>query len=453
MELVSRNPATGEVIARYPFMRDTELERALVHARNAHHLWRTEPLSVRCWFLEQIADALDHRREDAAMLATLEMGKPIVQARAEVEKCAWACRSIARQAHEALAELPIPTEFRRSCIHWEPLGIVLAIMPWNFPFWQIIRAAIPALGAGNTVLVKPSPEVTGCALLLDDVMQQVLPEGVYTTILATHEQIATLIADPRIAGVTLTGSTRAGRIVAGTAGSALKKTVLELGGSDAYLVLDDTDLESAAETCVTSRMINNGQSCIAAKRFIVAEPIRKRFEEMVVERTRRYEPADPLDEGTLLGPLARSDLAETLLHQAHQSIARGARVLHEGGRSTRGSTFVRPYVLTDVAPGMPAFDEETFGPLAAIVAARDDEEAVALANQSVYGLGAAIFTRDFERAERIAARLEAGSVFVNAYVRSDPRLPFGGIKNSGWGRELSVFGMREFVNVKTLVVA
>lgn len=453
MEFVSRNPATGEVIARYRVMSDAELDRTLAKAHSAQHYWRTVPLAERCQLLERIAEVLDHRREDAAKLATLEMGKPIVQARAEVEKCAWACRSIARQAPDALSILPIPTEFRVSRVQWEPLGVVLAIMPWNFPYWQIIRAAIPAIVAGNTILVKPSPEVTGCALLLENVMHQVLPAGVYTTVVASHEQIATLIGDPRIAGVTLTGSTRAGRIVAATAGSALKKTVLELGGSDAYLVLDDAELELAAETCVAARMINSGQSCIAAKRFIVAEPIRKRFEEMVVERIRRYEPADPLDEATVLGPLARNDLAEMLLHQARESIERGARVLLEGGRGTAGSTFVRPYVLSDVSPGMPAFDEETFGPLAAIVPARDDEDALALANRSAYGLGAAIFTSDLERAERIAARLEAGSVFVNAQVRSDPRLPFGGIKDSGWGRELSVFGIREFVNVKTLVIA
>jgi len=451
VELTSRNPATGELLARYSLMSDAELDRVLELAYRAQRRWRSVPLSERCQMLRNIADGLGREHDAAAQLATLEMGKPILQARAELDKCAWACRSIADQASAALEALPIPTEFRSSRVQWEPLGVLLAIMPWNFPYWQIIRAAIPAIVAGNAVVVKPSPEVTGCALLLDAVIQQVLPEGVYNTIRATHEQVAQLITDPRIAGVMLTGSTRAGRIVASRAGNALKKTVLELGGSDAYLVLRDADLDLAVETCVAARMINNGQSCIAAKRFIVDRSICATFEEMVSSRISRYEPADPLDERTLLGPLARRDLAETLIGQARASIERGARVLLDGGIVGNG-TFVRPYVLSDVTPGMPAFDEETFGPLAAIIVAETEEDALALANRSSYGLGAAIFTRDLERAERLAGQLEAGSVFVNAQVRSDPRLPFGGIKDSGWGRELSMFGIREFVNVKTVVI-
>ncbi|MCS7302834.1 MAG: NAD-dependent succinate-semialdehyde dehydrogenase [Candidatus Kapabacteria bacterium] len=452
MDFISRNPATGEVIARYGLMSDEELDAALDRAWHAARRWRATSLEERRAAVLRVAEILQMHREEAARLAALEMGKPIVQGRAELDKCAWACRSLADQAEAALAPVDVPTEFRRSRVVFEPLGVVLAIMPWNFPFWQVIRAAIPAMLAGNAVLVKHSPEVTGCALLLDRMMAEAGLAEVYTTIRASHQQIAALIGDARIAGVTLTGSTRAGRHVAARAGEALKKTVLELGGSDPYLVLDDADLAYAAETCAATRMINSGQSCIAAKRFIVLESVRSAFEEMLVEHMRRYQPADPLAEETMLGPLARPDLAETLAAQAAKSIEEGARVLLAGGPTGSGA-YVRPIVLTDVQPGMPAFDEETFGPLAVVVPARTEEEAILLANRSTYGLGAAVFTQDRDRAERIAAQLEAGSVFINAFVRSDPRLPFGGIKSSGWGRELSVFGLREFVNIKTLVVA
>lgn len=452
MELISRNPATEQIIARYSFMDEREIEAVLETAVAAQQRWRSVTLDRRQAAIEQMAAQLSAHRHEAARLATLEMGKPIAQAIAELDKCAWACRSLAEQAPAALAAIDVPTEFRRAQVRFEPLGVVLAIMPWNFPYWQVIRAAVPALLAGNAVVIKHSPEVTGCALLLERMAHQAGLEGVWQTIRATHEQVGRLIADRRIAGVTLTGSTRAGSTVAARAGEALKKTVLELGGNDPYIVLDDADVEAAAQTCVATRMINSGQSCIAAKRFIVHERIRARFEEYVLDLMRRYEPGDPLDDQTLLGPLARRDLAEELNRQARASIAAGARELLAGGPTGIGA-FFRPIVLTNVRPGMPAFDEETFGPLATIVPARDDTEAIALANHSRYGLGAAIFTQDAERAERIATQLEAGSVFINAFVRSDPRLPFGGIKQSGWGRELSVFGLREFVNVKTVVVA
>ncbi|MDW8203366.1 MAG: aldehyde dehydrogenase family protein, partial [Cyanobacteriota bacterium SKYGB_h_bin112] len=305
MDFISRNPATGEVIARYGLMSDEELDAALDRAWHAARRWRATSLEERRAAVLRVAEILQMHREEAARLAALEMGKPIVQGRAELDKCAWACRSLADQAEAALAPVDVPTEFRRSRVVFEPLGVVLAIMPWNFPFWQVIRAAIPAMLAGNAVLVKHSPEVTGCALLLDRMMAEAGLAEVYTTIRASHQQIAALIGDARIAGVTLTGSTRAGRHVAARAGEALKKTVLELGGSDPYLVLDDADLAYAAETCAATRMINSGQSCIAAKRFIVLESVRSAFEEMLVEHMRRYQPADPLAEETMLGPLAR----------------------------------------------------------------------------------------------------------------------------------------------------
>lgn len=452
MELLSRNPATGEVIARYPFMDEHQVDAMLDAAVAAQRRWRSLPLNHRQATIEQLAERLRAHQQEAARLAALEMGKPITQAIAELDKCAWACHSLAEQAPAALAAMDVPTEFRRSQVRFDPLGIVLAIMPWNFPYWQVIRAAVPALLAGNAVVIKHSPEVTGCALLLDRMAQEAGLDGVWQTIRATHEHVGRLISDRRITGVTLTGSTRAGSIVAARAGEALKKTVLELGGSDPYIVLDDADVDAAAQTCVATRMINSGQSCIAAKRFIVHERIRADFEERVLEQMRSYEPADPFDERTMLGPLARRDLAEELDRQARASIAAGARELLAGGPTGKGA-FFRPVVLTNVRPGMPAFDEETFGPMAAIVPARDDDEAIALANHSAYGLGAAIFTHDAERAERIAIQLEAGSVFINAFVRSDPRLPFGGIKQSGWGRELAIFGLREFVNIKTIVLA
>jgi len=452
VEFRSRNPATNEVVGRYPVMSDAELGSILDAAVAAQLRWRISSLDERRRLVVQLAKSLLTYREDAARLAAIEMGKPIAQGRAEIEKCAWACRSLAEQAVAALAPMTVPTEFSISRVHFDPLGVVLAIMPWNFPFWQVIRAAVPSLLAGNAVVVKHSPEVTGCALLLQRIADSCGLGGVYRTILATHEQIASIIADRRIAAVTLTGSTRAGRIVASLAGQFLKKTVLELGGSDPYIVLADADLPKAVETCVAARMVNSGQSCIAAKRFIVHQRIAAQFEEMFVEQMRSYQPEDPLDERTVLGPLARVDLAHTLARQAQQSIERGARSLLEGGPTGTGA-FVRPIVLSNVTPGMAAFDEETFGPLAAITVAGDDAEAVALANRSSYGLGAAVFTEDPERAERIVSQLEAGSVFVNAFVRSDPRLPFGGIKDSGWGRELSPFGLREFVNVKTVVMA
>lgn len=452
MELISRNPATGDIVARYAVMSDGELSTVLDAAVAAQHQWRWRVLTERVTLIEKLAEALLDHRDEAARLAAIEMGKPVAQGRAEVEKCAWACRALSEQAAVALSPIDVPTEFRRSRVVFEPLGVVLAIMPWNFPFWQVIRAAVPALLAGNVVVVKHSPEVTGCALLLQRIADSCGLGSVYQTIRATHDQVARLIADRRIAAVTLTGSTRAGRIVAARAGEALKKVVLELGGSDPYLVLDDADLPQAVETCAAARMINSGQSCIAAKRFIVHRRIRAQFEDMLAARLSRYQPGDPLDEQTVLGPLARVDLAETLARQAQQSIQQGARCVLDGGSTGEGA-FVRPIVLSNVAPGMPAFDEETFGPLAAIIPAADDDEAIALANNSTYGLGAAVFTQDLDRAERIAAQLQAGSVFVNASVRSDPRLPFGGIKDSGWGRELSLFGFREFVNIKSVVSA
>jgi succinate-semialdehyde dehydrogenase/glutarate-semialdehyde dehydrogenase len=381
-----------------------------------------------------------------------EMGKPLPQGKAEVEKCAIGCDHYARSAAEYLAVEEVATEARRSYVRYDPLGPVLAVMPWNFPLWQVFRFAAPALMAGNVGLLKHASNVTGCALAIEDVFTTAgAPAGAFQVLVVSSARVGEVIDAPQVRAVTLTGSTPAGRDVASRAGRALKKTVLELGGSDPYLVLEDADVESAAETCVTSRLINSGQSCIAAKRFLVVEPVRKRFEDLFVEKMRARKMGDPR-ESPDVGPLARRDLREGLHRQVTASVERGARLRLGGVVPPGPGAFYPPTVLTEVGKGMPAFDEETFGPVAAIVPVRDEDEAVRLANDSPFGLGSAVFTADLDRAERVAARLEAGNVFVNTLVQSDPRLPFGGVKESGYGRELSRHGIHEFVNAKTVYV-
>jgi len=400
------------------------------------------------------ADRLRRAKESCARLMAEEMGKPIVQGRSEVEKCAWVCDYYAQQAERFLAPEVIATDATNSYVVFQPLGVILAIMPWNFPFWQAFRAAVPALMAGNAVLLKHASNVSGCALAIEALFRDAgLPDGLFSTLLMESRRVGELIAHPLVRGVTLTGSTEAGKAVAAQAGARLKKTVLELGGSDPYLVLDDADLEPTVETCVASRLTNSGQSCIAAKRFLVVESIRRQFEERYVELVRARRVGDPLHEDTQVGPLARRDLRDGLHQQVQRSVRAGARLLIGGAIPDGPGAYYPPTVLTEVRKGMAAFGEETFGPVAAIVPVRDEDEAVRLANDSPFGLGAAVFTADLQRGERIAARLEAGCCVVNASVRSDPRLPFGGVKQSGYGRELSHFGIREFVNVKTVCVA
>ena len=454
MALRSRNPTSGELIREYAEASEEDVRMALLEAACAFAGWRTTTFAVRAGKMRSAADRLDSRRDELARLMALEMGKPLGAGRAELEKCAAVCRYYADNAEQFLADELIETEASRSFIAYNPLGAVLAVMPWNFPFWQVFRFAAPALMAGNVGLLKHASNVSGCALAIEEIFREAgFPEPAFRTLLVSSERVGAIIDSPAVRAVTLTGSTPAGQAVASRAGQALKKTVLELGGSDPYVVLEDADLELAAEACVASRLINSGQSCIAAKRFIVVEPVRKRFEELFVEKMRAKKMGDPLEPGTELGPLARHDLRDTVHRQVEDSVCAGARVLL-GGQPLRGKgAFYPPTVLTDVRKGMVAFDEEVFGPVAAIISARDEDDAVKLANDSRFGLGAAVFTRDTERGERIAARgLEAGSCFVNAFVRSDPRLPFGGIKESGYGRELSHLGIREFVNVKTVYV-
>src|SRR5438067_9115392 len=381
----------------------------------------------------------------------LEMGKPLAQGVAEAEKGAWVCDYYADQAAAMLADQPRQTDAARSYVRFEAIGPVLAIMPWNFPFWQVFRFAAPALAAGNAGLLKHAPNVSRCALEIEQVFRDAgLPDGLFRSVFLSNEAAAGAIADPRVRAVTLTGSDRAGSQVAERAGRHLKKTVLELGGSDPFIVLEDADPPRAARTAAAARLMNSGQSCIAAKRFIVVEEVAERFLELFVGEMRARKMGDPLARDTEVGPQARADLRDALHHQVEESVRRGARLLL-GGSVPRGpGAFYPPTILTAVDKGMPVFDEETFGPVAAVVGARDEEDAIRLANDSTFGLGASLWTASRERAERLAPLVEAGSVFVNGLVKSDPRLPFGGIKRSGYGRELSEFGIREFVNVKSV---
>jgi succinate-semialdehyde dehydrogenase/glutarate-semialdehyde dehydrogenase len=454
MAMESRNPTTGERIREYPEDTDDQVRMALLEASCAFAGWRQTTFATRAQKMRAAADRLDARKDELARLMAIEMGKPLVPGRAEIEKCAAACRYYADNAERFLADEAIATDASRSFIAYNPLGPVLAVMPWNFPFWQVFRFAAPALMAGNVGLLKHASNVSGCALAIQEIFREAgFPEPAFRTLLVSSSRVGAIIDSPAVKAVTLTGSTPAGQSVASRAGHALKKTVLELGGSDPYVVLEDADLELAADACVTSRLINSGQSCIAAKRFIVVESVRERFTEMFVEKMRAKKMGDPLEPGIELGPLARADLRDSVHEQVEKTVRAGARLLLGGIPVEGKGAFYPPTVLDGVRKGMAAFDEEVFGPVAAIVSARDEDEAVALANDSPFGLGAAVFTQDVERGERIAARrLEAGNCFVNALVRSDQRLPFGGVKESGYGRELSHLGIREFVNIKTVYV-
>ncbi len=453
--LRSVNPTDGSLVREYSEATPEEVASALAAAARAFEAWRRTSFAERASVLRHAGGLLRERREGLARLMALEMGKPVAQGRAEADKCAWVCEHYAEHAERILAPEAAPTDASKSYVAFEPLGPVLAVMPWNFPLWQVFRFAAPALMAGNVGLLKHASNVSGCALAIEEVLHEAgVPRDAFRTLLVGSARVAALVEAPEIAAVTLTGSTPAGRAVAAKAGACLKKSVLELGGSDPYVVLEDADLERAAETCAASRLQNGGQSCIAAKRFIVVESVLQGFQERLVERIRARRMGDPLDEAVDVGPQARRDLRDELHRQVERSVARGARAL-VGCRVPDGpGAFYPPSVLAGVSPGMPAFDEELFGPVAAIVAARDERDAIRLANHTVFGLGAAVFTRDLERGERIARHeLQAGSCFVNAFVRSDPRLPFGGIRESGYGRELGAFGIREFVNVKTVFVA
>ncbi len=456
--LRSIDPTTGETIRDYPEATPAAIGAALDLAERAFHAWRRESFEARATVLRRVATRLRERAADDAIMMAREMGKPVAQGRAEVEKCAWTCEFFAEHAAWMLTSQEAPSDASRSYVAFQPLGVILAVMPWNFPFWQVFRFAAPALMAGNACVLKHSSNVSGCSLAIEAVFREAgLPTGLFTTLLVPGSAVEPIIEMPQIRAVTLTGSAPAGSAVAAVAGGVLKKTVLELGGSDPYVVLEDADLDFAAATSAASRLINAGQSCIAAKRFIVVEPVLEAFTERFVATMRAKRWGNPLDEGADapdLGPMARHDLRDELHRQVEASVGRGARLLL-GGRVPEGpGAFYPPTVLDQVRPGMPVYGEETFGPVAAVIAARDEADAIRHANDTPFGLGAAVFTRDLARGERIAlTEFEAGACFVNGFVRSDPRLPFGGVKESGYGRELGAFGIREFVNVKTVWVA
>ncbi|HMJ64282.1 MAG TPA: NAD-dependent succinate-semialdehyde dehydrogenase [Candidatus Binatia bacterium] len=451
MNFESRNPATGERIACYDETSRDEVDKILRDLYAAFERWRRTDFLTRAAPMRKAATLLRERQDSLARLMALEMGKPLAQGRAEIEKCAFGCDFYADNAQKFLSPEEIKTDLPRSLVAYLPLGVILAIMPWNFPFWQVFRAVAPALMAGNAVVLKHASNVFGCAQAIDDLLRDA-GFNVFRSVVVGSNRVRELIEHPLVRAVTLTGSTAAGAAVAAQAGGVLKKTVLELGGSDPYIVLEDADLDAATESCVTSRLINTGQSCIAAKRFIVVEQLRAQFEKLFTEKMQTRRLGNPLDKDVVLGPLARPDLCVSLQKQVDASVAAGARILLGGKYKETATAFYPPTVLTNVRPGQPAYGEETFGPVAAIIGARDEADAIRIANDTSFGLGAAVFTHDRARGERIATRdLEAGCCFVNDFVRSDPRLPFGGIKQSGYGRELGLFGIREFVNIKTVV--
>lgn len=451
MSILSINPANEEILQTFEPFSAAQVDQALQEARQAFKSWREASFAERGALFHRMARYLRDHKEELGRLATLEMGKPIAEAEAEAEKCAWNCDFYAENAERFLADEPVATNATQSYIEFQPLGVVLALMPWNYPYWQVIRFAAPALMAGNTAVLKHASNVSMCALKIEQIFQECgFLQGVFRTVLVPGAETSSLIADRRVAAVTLTGSDVAGVAVASASGRALKKNVLELGGSDAFIVLEDADLDGAAQMAVKARFQNTGQSCIAAKRFIVVESVAKAFEQKFVEAASQLKVGDPLQRETQIGPMARGDLRDALEQQVDDSVKMGARVLLGGKPRPGKGYFYEPTIVTQITAEMPMFHEETFGPAAAIIYAHDAEHAVELANNSDFGLGGNLWTRDIERGRRLARHLESGGVFINGMTASDPRLPFGGVKRSGYGRELSSFGIREFVNVQTV---
>lgn len=453
--LTSTNPATGGEIATYPVHTGSEVDGFLTEAERAKRTWASSSFDVRASLLRSAAEQLRARADTLAELMADEMGKPVAEGRAEAEKCAWVCEHYADNGAAMLDDMERPTDMASAWTIYRPLGTVLAVMPWNFPLWQVFRFVAPALMAGNAGLLKHASNVSGSALAIESILTDAgADHGLFRTLLLPSSRMAEVIADDRIAAVTLTGSEPAGRAVAETAGRHLKPTVLELGGSDPYIVLDDADVAAAAATCAESRLTNSGQSCIAAKRFIVDGGVFDEFREAFAAELSSAVVGDPQDEATTVGPQAKAELRDELHDQVRRTIDAGAELLFGGEKPDGPGAFYPVTLLDGVGPGMAAFDEELFGPVAPLIRADDEEHAVALANDSSFGLGGAVFTADLARGRRIAADLiETGNCFVNAKVASDPRLPFGGIKNSGYGRELSELGIRSFVNAKTVAVA
>ncbi|HET8905364.1 MAG TPA: NAD-dependent succinate-semialdehyde dehydrogenase [Ktedonobacterales bacterium] len=451
MSIESINPATGEVIETFEPFTAVQIDETLTRARKAYLNWRTTTFAERAALLRRVGEVLRAQKAELGRTATLEMGKSITESVAEVEKCAWNCDYYAENAEAFLAPEKVATNAAESYVEFTPIGVVLAIMPWNFPYWQVMRFAAPAIMAGNAAVLKHASNVSRCALEIERVFREAgAPEGLFNTILVPGAEVEQIIADRRVAAVTLTGSTPAGIAVAGAAGRAIKKSVLELGGSDAFIVLADADLDDAAEMAVRSRFQNAGQSCIAAKRFIVEETVADAFATKFAEAASKWRMGDPMDAQTQMGPMARADLRDSLVDQVDRSLKMGATVVLGGKASDGAGAFYPPTIITGVTDDMPVFREETFGPVAAVIRARDAEHAIELANDSEFGLGGNLWTRNLDRARQLAQRLESGAVFINGMTASDPRLPFGGVKQSGYGRELSSFGIREFVNIQTV---
>jgi succinate-semialdehyde dehydrogenase/glutarate-semialdehyde dehydrogenase len=452
---VSINPATGKIIHEYKVHTPQEVSEKISRAHACFEKWRKEPIETRAEALKKVAAVLTKNKDSYARLITDEMGKPLVQAVAEVEKCASTAKYYAENGPKFLADEIVKTEYQKSYVTFQPLGIILGVMPWNFPLWQVFRFALPSILAGNVGMLKHASNTPSCALAIESVFREAgLPEGIFQSLLIPGSRVEEVIADPRIAAVTLTGSTPAGRAVASAAGKHLKKTVLELGGSDAYLILADADIEHAVKTCVTGRLFNAGQSCVSAKRLIVVPQVKEKFEQGLLAEFKKQILGSPLDAKTTIGPMSRADLRDEIHEQVTRTIKAGAKCLIGGEIPKIDGAYYSPTILTDVKKGMPAYEEEFFGPVGIIIPARDEEDAIAIANSSQFGLGGAVFTKDIERGNKIAReRMESGTCVVNMVVRSDPRLPFGGVKESGYGRELSHFGLREFVNIKTVIVA
>lgn len=450
MEFTSINPYNGQQVGQYTSQTEQQTQAMLEKAQKAFESWRNVPLEERAKLMVKAGQVLRDDVEEYAEMITLEMGKPISESRGEVNKCAWVCDYYAENATEFLADEIIKTDAQKSFVKHEPIGCVLAVMPWNFPFWQVFRFAAPTLVAGNTGMLKHAPNVFGCAEQIAGVFKKAgFPESVFQNLIVHHDQTESIIAHDAIKAVTLTGSERAGSSVAALAGKYLKKSLMELGGNNAFIVWEDADIDSAVKTAITARMMNCGQSCIAAKRFILVGDIYDEFVSKFVAEVKNLNTGDTMSEDTKIGPMARKDLADQLQDQVKKSIEAGAELLIGGNQK---ECFHEPTVLGNVAPGMPAFDEETFGPLAAMIKAKDIEEAFELSEQSKYGLGVTVCTTNIEKALSMSSKVSDGAYFINELVKSDPRLPFGGTKNSGYGRELAKDGMMEFMNRKTIYV-
>jgi succinate-semialdehyde dehydrogenase/glutarate-semialdehyde dehydrogenase len=445
------NPATGETLETFESLTNSQIEQKLQLAADSFRTYRHTAMLDRARMMHRAAKILETEKQEFGRIMTIEMGKPIQGAVAEAEKCAWVCRYYADNAARHLADEVVETNATTSFIRFQPLGPVLAVMPWNFPFWQVFRFAAPALMAGNVGLLKHASNVPQCALAIEEIFLRAgFPRGTFQTLLIGSDKVQQVLEDPRVAAATLTGSEPAGRSVASIAGKQIKKTVLELGGSDPFIVMPSANLEEATTTAVKARTINNGQSCIAAKRFIVATEIYDEFERLFVEKMKSLRVGDPLDQSTDIGPLATPQIVEDLDEQVKKSVAAGAKVLTGGRKIDRSGNFYEPTVLTSIPNGSPAYCEELFGPVALLFRVTTIDEAIWLANATTFGLGSAAWTNDQSEQSRFIDEIEAGCVFINGMVASDPRLPFGGVKNSGYGRELAEFGIREFVNIKTV---